>query len=41
MSFDESKDLMTMKGTIDVKEMVSYLNPNDVVFTFFKTKFYL
>ena len=26
MSLDGSKDLVTVKGTMDVKEMVSYLN---------------
>ncbi|KAG5000510.1 hypothetical protein JHK87_021582 [Glycine soja] len=27
VSLDRSKDLVTMNGTIDVKKMVSYLNP--------------
>ena len=34
MSLDESKDLVTVKGMIDVKEMVSYLNSNEAIFTF-------
>jgi len=39
VSLDRSKDLVTMNGTIDVKKMVSYLNPKMTSFLLFFFKF--